>query len=282
MLLAFERAERTDDQAERDALLTFVVVGAGPTGVELAGTLAEIAHHTLPREFRRADPSRARVLLVEGGPRVLQTYPEDLSARAQRQLEELEVEVRTGAIVTGIDADGISIGAERIVARTVFWAAGVAASPLTRSLGAPLDRAGRVKVESTLQVPGLPNVFAIGDLIALEQDGHPVPGVAPAAKQMGRHTGRNIARLVRGEPLVPFRYRDQGSLATIGRRRAIALFGKVKLSGRLAWWAWLVIHVFFLIGFRNRFVVLIDWAWAYFTFERHARLVLGRDGPALR
>jgi NADH dehydrogenase len=273
-LLAFERAEREADPARRRGLLTFVVIGGGPTGVELAGTLVEIARHTLRREFRRMDPAEARVVLLEGLDRILPAYPSDLSAKARRQLEDLGAEVRTGARVTGVDADGVWLGAERLEAGTVLWAAGVAASPLGRSLGAPLDRAGRVKVEPDLTVPGHPELFVIGDLAALEQDGQPVPGVAPAAMQMGRHAARNVLRAARGEPRQPFRYVDKGSLATIGRSAAVALLGRVKLSGFPAWAAWLGIHIFFLIGFRNRFVVLMEWALAYMTHQRNARLIL--------
>jgi len=273
-LIAFERAEKETDAARRRRLLTFVVIGGGPTGVELAGTLVEIARHTLRREFRRIDPGDARVVLLEGLDRVLPTYPPDLSAKARRQLEELGAEVRTGARVTGVDADGVWLGTERMEAGTVLWAAGVAASPLGRTLGAAVDRAGRVKVEADLTVPGHPEVFVIGDLAALEQDGQPVPGVAPAAMQMGRHAARSIVAAVRGEPRRPFRYVDKGSLATIGRRAAVALIGRLKLSGFTAWAAWLGIHIFFLIGFRNRFVVLMEWALAYATHQRSARLIL--------
>jgi len=273
-LIAFERAEKETDAARRRRLLTFVVIGGGPTGVELAGTLVEIARHTLRREFRRIDPGDARVVLLEGLDRVLPTYPPDLSAKARRQLEDLGAEVRTGARVTGVDADGVWLGTERMEAGTVLWAAGVAASPLGRTLGAAVDRAGRVKVEADLTVPGHPEVFVIGDLAALEQDGQPVPGVAPAAMQMGRHAARSIVAAVRGEPRRPFRYVDKGSLATIGRRAAVALIGRLKLSGFTAWAAWLGIHIFFLIGFRNRFVVLMEWALAYATHQRSARLIL--------
>src|SRR6185436_4956234 len=217
VLLAFERAEKETDAERRGRLLTFVVIGGGPTGVELAGALVEIARHTLKREFRRIDPAEAHVVLLEGLDRILPSYPPDLSAKARQQLERLGAQVRTQALVTAVDADGVSLGPERIEAATVLWAAGVAASPVGRSLGVPLDRAGRVKVEPDLSVPGHPEVFVIGDLTALEQDGRPVPGVAPAAMQMGRHTARNIARSVRGEARQPFRYVDKGSLATIGR-----------------------------------------------------------------
>ena len=273
-LLAFEQAEREADASRRRGLLTFVIIGGGPTGVELAGTLVEIARHTLRREFRRMDPADAKVVLLEGLDRILPSYPPDLSAKARRQLEDLGAVVRTGARVTGVDADGVWLGTERMEAGTVLWAAGVAASPLGRSIGAPLDRAGRVKVEADLTVPGHPELFVIGDLAALELDGQPVPGVAPAAMQMGRHAARNVLAVARGEARRPFRYVDKGSLATIGRRAAVALIGRLKLSGFTAWAAWLGIHIFFLIGFRNRFVVLMEWALAYMTHQRNARLIL--------
>ncbi|HSD67435.1 MAG TPA: NAD(P)/FAD-dependent oxidoreductase [Vicinamibacteria bacterium] len=277
-LVAFEEAEREEDPEARRRSLTFVVVGGGPTGVEMAGAFAEIARNTLARDFRRIDPRTARILLVEAGPRVLPAYPEALSEKAKRQLEALGVQVWTGAPVTGVDASGVDVGADRIATRTVVWAAGVLASPLARSLGAPLDRAGRVRVQPDLTVPGQPSIVVIGDLASLEQDGRPVPGVAPAAIQMGAHAARNLARALRGEPLLPFRYRDKGSLATIGRKSGVADFGRVRLSGPVAWLAWLGVHIFFLIGFRNRFVVLFTWAWAYLTYERSARLILGPGG----
>jgi NADH dehydrogenase len=278
VLSAFEQAEAEDDAEARRALLTFAIVGGGPTGVELAGTLAEIARHTLKREFRRIDPRQARVLLLEAGPRVLSTFPESLSDKARRQLEKLGVEVCTGVPVDAIDAGGVLLGGERIAARTVLWAAGVAASPLARSLGVPLDRAGRVSVEPDLSVPGLPDVFVAGDLATLRQDGRPVPGVAPAAKQMGRHVAGAIRARIAGRPVAPFRYRDYGNLATIGRMAAVVHLGRLKLSGALAWWFWLVAHIFFLIGFRNRLAVMLDWTWAYWSYQRAARIILGRDG----
>jgi len=278
ILSAFERAEVSDDEAERKAQLTFAIVGGGPTGVELAGTLAEIARQTLKREFRRIDPRQARVLLLEAGPRVLSTFPESLSAKAQQQLERLGVEVRTGSAVTQIDADSVTLGDERIATRTVLWAAGVAASPLARSLGVPLDRAGRVPVEPDLSVPGQPQIFVAGDLATLQQEnGKPVPGVAPAAKQMGNHVAAAIKARIAGRATKPFRYQDWGNLATIGRRAAIVDLGKLRFSGFLAWSFWLVAHIFFLIGFRNRMVVLLDWAVAYWTHQRNARIIVGRD-----
>ena len=274
MLLAFERAEREPDAPRRRDWLTFVVIGGGPTGVELAGTLIEIARYTLRHEFRRVDPAEARVILLEGLDRVLPPYPPDLSEKARLQLERLGVEVRTRSQVTAVDAEGVSLGAERLRARTVLWAAGVAASPLGRSLGTPLDRAGRVKVEPDLSLAGHPEVFVVGDLASFEQDGRPVPGVAPAAHQMGAHAAANALRLASGEPSRPFRYVDKGSLATIGRRAAVAIVRGVKLWGLPAWLAWLGIHIFFLIGFRNRIVVMFEWALAYFTHQRNARLIL--------
>ena len=269
ILLAFEHAEREPDPAKRAAWLTFVVVGGGATGVELAGTLAEIARHTLHGEFRRFDPRIARVVLVEGTDRVLPPYPLVLSEKARLQLERLGVTVWVGKRVTGIDAEGVTLGTERLTARTVIWAAGVTSSPLGRALGAPVDRAGRVQVEKDLSVPGHGEVFVVGDLAAVNG----VPGIAPAAKQMGRHAALNILRSMNQEERKAFRYRDYGQLATIGRNAAIADFGRVKLSGFPAWIVWLLAHVYFLINFRNRIVVLLDWAWAYWTFNRYARIV---------
>ena len=270
LLLAFEHAERETDAAKRNAWLTFVVIGGGATGVELAGTLAEIARHTLRGQFRRFDPRNARVVLVEGTERVLPPYPPDLSEKARLQLERLGVTVFLERRITEVDRDGVSIGQERIAAKTVLWAAGVAASPLGRSLGVTLDRAGRVQVAPDLSVPGHPEVFVVGDLAALEG----VPGIAPAAKQMGKHAARNILLSMSGKSLREFKYKDYGQLATIGRNAAVAVIGKVKLSGYLAWLTWLLAHIYFLINFRNRLVVMIDWAWAYWTFQRHARIVL--------
>ncbi|UYK85461.1 NAD(P)/FAD-dependent oxidoreductase [Xanthomonas sacchari] len=281
LLLAFERAEAETDPAARAAWLSFAIVGGGPTGVELAGTLAEIARHTLKHEFRRIDPAEARVRLIEAGPRVLSSFPEHLSAKAQQQLEKLGVEVLTGVPVADIDAHGYRLGDAFVPARTVVWAAGVAASPLAKTLQAPLDRSGRVQVQPDLSVPGHPELFVAGDLAALQQaDGRPVPGVAPAAKQMGRHVADTLRRRLRGDTAsVPFRYADYGNLATIGRMAAIVHLGRLQLSGVLAWWFWLAAHVFFLIGFRNRVVVLLNWAWAYWSYQRAARIILG-DPPA--
>ncbi len=276
VLSAFEAAERQTDPAQLPATLTFVVVGAGPTGVELAGALSEIGRLTVAKDFRSFDPRRLRVVLVEGADRVLPPYSPMLSARAKAQLEALGVEVRTGARVTHIDQTGVWLGEEHIAARTVLWAAGVQASPLAKALGAPLDRAGRVLVAPDLSVPGRGNVFVAGDLMALEQDGKPVPGVAPAAIQSGRAAARNIAALVAGRPTRPFRYRDKGSLATIGRAKAVGAIAGVELCGFFAWWVWWVVHIAYLVGFRNRLAVMMGWAWQYFAFSRGARLITGR------
>jgi NADH dehydrogenase len=283
MLSAFERAEQEDDPVLRQAWLNFVVIGAGATGVELAGAVAEIARHTLPREFRRANPRSANVLLVEAGARVLPAFDPSLSAKAQRQLEALGVQVLTGQPVTEVDAGGVKVGNTRIPSHTVLWAAGVSASPLGRQLGAPVDRAGRVLVQPDLSLPGYPEVFVIGDLASVQNDGKPVPGVAPAAKQMGHYVAQAIIRRAHGKPnAAAFQYKDGGSLATIGHMAAVAQIGKMKFSGALAWWVWLVAHIFFLIGFRNRMVVLLDWALAYFSYQRHARIVTGQDRPPAR
>ncbi|BDG09175.1 NAD(P)/FAD-dependent oxidoreductase [Anaeromyxobacter paludicola] len=274
ILTAFEMAEREPDPARQRAWLTFVVVGAGPTGVELAGALTEIARFSMGGDFRRIDPGAARVVLVEGAPRVLPPFPEPLSEKARRQLEKIGVEVRTGTPVSRIDASGVTLGEEHLAARTVLWGAGVAASPVARSLGVALDRAGRVRVMPDLTVPGYPELYVAGDLAAISRpDGRPVPGVAPAAIQMGRHVARNVLAGLEGKPRQPFRYWDKGSLATIGRAAAVAEFAGIRLSGILAWLAWLLVHIYFLIGFRNRFAVLAHWAWSYVTFERGSRLI---------
>ena len=281
-LLAFEAAEQESDPERRRALLTFVVVGGGPTGVEMAGAFAEIARHTLRNDFRRVDPAAARILLLEGGTRLLAAFPEELSRSAKEQLEELGVEVRLGSIVSRIDLGAVYVGEERIPAFNAVWAAGVAASPLGRSLGAPVDRMGRVRVEPDLSVPGHPEIFVIGDLAAITHDsadGQPLPGVAQVAMQGGEATARNILRSLRGDPRLPFHYRDKGSMATIGRAKAIAMIGRLRLSGFVAWLAWLFIHVFFLIGFRNRVAVMTQWAWSYLTWQREARLITGEIRP---
>jgi NADH dehydrogenase len=276
VLLAYEAAERETDPERVREWLTFVVVGAGPTGVELAGALSEIARFALADDFRTIDPAHARVLLFEGGPRVLPTFSPKLSAKAQRQLERLGVQVRCAAQVTAIDDSGVSIGSERIAARTVLWAAGVRASPLARSLGVPLDRAGRVPVGEDLAVAGHQEVFVIGDLAAVTAaDGSPVPGVAPAAVQGGKHAAACIRADLAGRRRAAFRYRDRGNLATIGRAAAVVRLGRLEFGGWLAWMVWLGVHVFFLIGFRNRFFVMLAWAWSYVTFRRGARLITG-------
>jgi len=276
VLLAYEMAEREPDLDRRREWMTFVIIGGGPTGVELAGALAEISRQALSREFQHIDPTQARIILIESMPRVLPPYPESLSAKARTQLERLGVDVRAGARVTGVDAEGVMLGEERILARTVIWAAGVAASPLARTLGAPLDRAGRVVVDATLALPGHHDVFVIGDLAAVQQGDKLVPGVAPAAIQMGRHVARQIRRVLAGQPPEPFRYLDKGSFATIGRGKAVGeTFGGLTLWGFPAWIAWLGIHIFFLIGFRSRVLVLFQWAYSYVTFRRGARLITG-------
>ena len=277
ILLAYEHAEREPDPLRRAAWLTFVVIGAGATGVELAGMLAEISRHTLHGEFRRIDPRNARVVLVEAADRILTAYPPDLTDKARLQLERLGVTVWLGRRVTGVDAGGVQLGDDRLAARTVVWAAGVAASPLGAVLGVPLDRAGRVLVEPDLSIPGHPEVQVIGDLASIRGLEPPVPGIAPAAKQMGRHAAQNILRRLRGAAAEPFRYRDAGLLATIGRNAAVAMLGRFKLSGYPAWVLWLVAHIFFLIGFRNRLIVLIEWAWSYWTMQRYARIVTDAD-----
>jgi NADH dehydrogenase len=275
-LLSFEAAERASAAGERDALLTFVIVGGGPTGVELAGMIPEVTHHALTGEFRRIDPRQARVLLLEGGPRILPAFPEELSAQAQRDLESLGVEVRTRCVVTQVDSDGVVAGGERIDAHTVFWGAGNQASPLARQLGVALDRAGRVVVNPDLSVPGRPEIFCVGDMAATTTaDGAPVPAVAPAANQMGELAGRNIARHVAGSATSPFRYVNKGDLATIGRHKAVAVIGGVRLRGTFAWLTWLFVHVLYLVGVRNRVSVVVQWAYQYFTFQRGVRLITG-------
>ncbi|HWY19894.1 MAG TPA: NAD(P)/FAD-dependent oxidoreductase [Candidatus Acidoferrum sp.] len=291
VLLAFELAERRASAGESSAPLNFVVVGGGPTGVELAGTLAEICRHALAHDFRAIDPRRARIHLIEGGPHVLPAYPEDLSRSALEQLQRLGVETLTSTMVTKIEPGGIYMGDTRMHADVILWAAGVAASPLGKKLGVPVDRAGRVLVNPDLSLPNHPEVFVIGDLAALKDaSGNILPGVAPVAIQQGRFVGKQIAReIASGAPLFsrpsqqgggvdlrsPFHYHDKGSLATIGRSAAIAQFGKIHISGFVAWLAWLFVHILFLIGFRNRVLVFIQWAWSYFTYERGARLITG-------
>ena len=276
ILLAFELAERQAASGGPQVQLNFVIVGGGPTGVELAGTLSEIARRALANEFNSIDPKRTRIILLEGGPRILPTYPEDLSRSAEEQLRNLGVEVHTSTMVTGVEPAAVRMGATSLPAVVILWAAGVAASPLAKKLGAPLDRAGRVLVNPDLSIPGHPEIFVVGDLASLkDKKGQLVPGVAPAAIQEGKATARNIARDLQGKPRQNFHYVNKGSLATIGRAAAIAQFGKVHISGFIAWLSWLFVHIFFLIGFRNRIIVLIQWAWSYFTYERGARLITG-------
>ncbi|MBK8941761.1 MAG: NAD(P)/FAD-dependent oxidoreductase [Polyangiaceae bacterium] len=275
IFMAYEEAEREEDPARRDALLTFVVIGAGPTGVEMAGALSEIARKTLAREFRRIDTRKARVILVEGGARVLSSYSADLSDQAMRSLHRLGVEVRLGARVTHVDAEGVSVGDELIPTRTVVWAAGVAASPLARSLGVPLDKVGRVIVDPELSIPGHPEVYVVGDLAHFEQNGKLVPGVAQGAMQGASLVVANILAQIDGRERRAFRYRDLGSMATIGRAAAVAEIFGMKLSGFIAWIAWVVLHVATLIGFKNRVIVMVQWIWAYFTHERGSRLIHG-------
>ena len=275
VLTAFEQAEKYDDEPRRRSAMTFVVIGAGPTGVELAGAIAELAHNTLKADFRAIDPKLARVILVEAGPRVLPTYSDKLSASARRQLEsKLHVEVRLSTRVTGVGDRHVELDGERLDAHTVIWAAGNVASPLAQQLGAPLDRAGRVLVEQDLTLPGHPEVQAIGDMIALaDKLQKPVPGVAPAAMQMGRHAAKNVIRQLAGKAPLPFWYVDKGSLATIGRHAGIADIKGMQFGGVLAWLTWALIHLFFLVGFRNRTLVFLQWAWAYAFYTRGARLI---------
>lgn len=276
VLLAFELAEKEAAAGQPQSMLNFVIVGGGPTGVELAGTLAEIAHQVLRNEFRSIDPKRTQILLLEGGPRILPTYAPDLSESAVRQLNRLGVQVRAPALVTKINPGAVWVGDERIPATVTLWAAGVAASSLGKKLGAPVDRAGRVFVNPDLAIPGHPEVFVVGDLATLKNEqGRPLPGVAPVALQEGRYVAKVIGRDLKNLPRKNFRYLDKGSLATIGRAAAVAEIRKLHISGYFAWLAWLFIHIFFLIGFRNRLIVLIQWAWSYFTYERGARLITG-------
>ena len=288
-LFAFEQAEKSTDPQEQQALLTFVIIGGGATGVELAGVLPTIAKRGFRRDFRRVDPAQVRVILLEGGPRLLPTFAETLSRQACQDLEHLGVQCRTGALVTRVTPDSVYIGEERILTRTVFWAAGNAASPLVRTVGVPVDRAGRALVNADLSVPGQPHVFVIGDAAAAPlgvpaaTDGDAskipqwVPGLAAAATQMGTHAGRMIARALDGGPTVPFRYRDRGSMAVIGRGRAVVDLKRFTMTGRLAWWTWLLVHIVYLAGFRNRVSVLLEWIYAYFTYRPGARLITEED-----
>ena len=273
ILSAFERAETLDDPEERAAWLTFIIVGGGPTGTELAGMLPTIARDALDHDFRRIDPKSARVILVEGGPKILPTYPDELSEHARRDLTNLGVDVRTGTLVSEIGPHHVVAGGERIHAHTILWAAGNAASPLGKELHTRQDRAGRVEVEPDLTIAGHPEVFVIGDLAAVVSKGKPVPGVAPAAMQMGAAAAKNIKRDLEHRDREPFVYRNKGDLATIGRHRAVADFGRLRLTGFIAWWFWLFVHIMYLAGFRNRLSVLIEWGYSYFTYERGARLI---------
>jgi NADH:quinone reductase (non-electrogenic) len=280
ILLAFEAAERATQPEEQRRLLTFVIVGGGPTGVELAGALAEIARQSLRKDFRRIQPESARIILLEGSPHLLGAFPDPLREAARRSLERLGVDVRTNAQVVGVDRDGVvwrsgpdGSSNQRIAADTMLWAAGVTASPLAKSLAVPLDRAGRVAVEPTLTVPGRPGMFVVGDLCAFSQDGHPLPGVAQVAMQQGAHAARNIIHDIRQQPLTPFRYRNYGIMATIGRGSAVGDIFGLKISGFVAWVFWIFLHIFWLIGFRNRVAVMSEWAFAYITFQRRVRLI---------
>lgn len=282
-LRSFELAERCEDTGAREALQTIVIIGGGPTGVELAGLMSTIARDVLHDDFRCIDTRRTRVILIEGGSRLLPSFPEHLSAAALQDMTELGVEVRLGSIVTHIEEGAVYVGDERIATRTVFWAAGNAASPLGRMLGAPVDRAGRVVVEPDLSIPGHPEVFVVGDLASVQRgDGRLVPGVAPAANQEGAWAARNVLRTLRRQERKAFRYYNKGDLATIGRHRAIADFGTIDFTGLPAWLLWLFVHIMYLVGFRNRVTVLIQWAWAYFAYQRGARLMIGTRPSPLR
>ena len=278
ILLAFESAEWETDPSRQKAWLTFIIVGGGPTGVELAGAIAEIARHVMTRDFRRINPGKARVLLMEAGPRILPSFSPELSQRAAEALSRLGVEVFTGQPVTALDEGGATLGGERVEARTILWAAGVEGSPLACSLRFPLDSGGRVPVQSDLSVAGAPGLFVIGDLASLKQDGHLLPALAPVAVQEGRQAAKNILRTIQGLPGLPFTYRSQGMLATIGRAAAVAEVAGLKFYGFVAWLFWLLVHIVWLIGFRNRFLVVAEWAWTYFRYERGARLITGTIG----
>jgi NADH dehydrogenase len=278
MLVAFERAENERDSNAQRAYLTFVVVGGGPTGVELAGAIADISRTAMQGDFRRIDPVKARIVLLEAAPRVLTAFSDDLSERARRDLTDIGVEVRTHAKVDAIDSEGVTIGTERLAARTVFWAAGVQAERLAITPSLETDRASRITVNSDYSLPGYANVFVVGDMASLEMSpGHLVPGVAPAAIQAGEHAARMILRDLEGQPRQPFVYHDKGTMATIGKSRAVGQIGRVKLTGRIAWFAWLLIHVYQLIGFRNRLAVIFNWAWNYMFSKRGARLITEKE-----
>jgi NADH dehydrogenase len=276
VLISFERAETADTDADRKRLLTFIVIGGGPTGVEMAGAIAEIARHALRYDFRHINPGKARIILIEGGPRILPAFPEDLSAYAQRSLEKMGVEVMTSSLVTKVEPDGVMLGDRKIESEAIIWAAGVTAGPAAQWIGAAHDRAGRIKVGKDLSVPEHPEIFAVGDIAALDP---PVPGIAPAAKQMGRYVGKLIAARAAGQPFdKPFKYNHAGDLATIGRKSAVVNLPYMKLKGFIGWLFWSVAHVYFLIGIKNRLMVAMTWLWSYFTFQRGARLIT-REGP---
>lgn len=278
ILLAFETAERETNETEKRALLTFVIIGGGPTGVELAGAVSEIARQTLYRDFRHVDPDQTRIFLIEAGPRVLPAFSESLSKRAKEDLIKLDVDVRTQTRVTNVDSQGVYCGDVFIPAKTVIWAAGVRPSPLAKTLNTDLDPVGRVRVTPYLQLPGDDRVFVLGDMACCrDQHGICLPGVAPVAMQQGQHTALNILRHARGQTLLPFRYKDTGIMATIGRKRAVAQIGRFEFTGTIAWLLWLLVHIVNLTGFRNRLFVFLDWAWAYLTFRKGARLILDRD-----
>ena len=279
ILIAFEEAERSPDPATRAALLTFVIVGAGPTGIELAGAIAELRRFALAKDFARINSRLARIILIEAGPRILASFPEKLSAAAAAALVRLGVEIQVDQRVTAITGDGVTAGGSFIAAKTVIWAAGVKPSKLASQLGAPLDRGGRVIVERDLSVAGHPEIFVGGDVASVAwKDDQTVPGMAPGAMQEGRRAARNILKLIAGQPTEPFQYIDKGSLATIGRASAVVSFAGINASGLVAWWIWLSVHIFYLIGFRNRLLVLIQWAWSYLTFQRGTRLITGGHG----
>ncbi len=283
VLTAFETAERTTDLEEQRRQLTFVVVGGGPTGVELAGAIGEMSRFTLAKDFRRIDASSARIVLIEAGSRILPMFTENLTSKATRHLEHLGVQVWTNAKVTSVTAEGVEVGSERIRAATVLWAAGVVGAPIGKVLGLAMDRSGRIVVEPDLSVPGKPNVFVAGDQASFtHQTGAPLPGVAPVAMQAGRHLAKNLERDLKGEAREPFRYVDKGQMATIGRSRAVAQSGRMQLSGFTAWIMWLVVHIYYLTGFKNRLLVVISWAWSYLTFNRGARLIVRRDWRMFR
>jgi len=283
ILVAFERAERETDPERRAALLTFVIIGAGPTGVELAGTIAELAQHTLPPDFRNIDTHKARVVLIEAGPRVLAGFTDDLSTYAQRSMESIGIEVMLGQAVTECSADGVVYGGNRLDAKTIIWAAGVRASPAAEWLGAPADRAGRLRVQGDLTVPGHPEIFAVGDTVTIKgPDGTPVPGIAPAAKQQGRHVAAAIKARLNGGAPAPFVYKHAGSLAQIGKKKAVIDFGRIKLRGTLAWWIWGIAHIYFLIGLRNRLSVALSWLWVHARDQRAARLITQGSSKVVR